>query len=134
MSDGSLHGVVVAHGELAAALVAETERISGQTGVLRSVSNTGCGPEQIEERVRGAVGAGPAVLFVDMPCGSCFFAAMRVGRERSDVRVVTGVNLPMLIKACQIRTKPLSEVARVVCAQGRESVQVAGDLLSPARP
>ena len=50
------------------------------------------------------------------------------------VEVVTGVNLPMLIKACQIRTKPLSEVARVVCAQGRESVQVAGDLLSPARP
>ncbi len=47
------------------------------------------------------------------------------------VEVVTGVNLPMLIKACQIRTKPLSEVARIVCAQGRESVQVAGDLLKP---
>ena len=48
-----------------------------------------------------------------------------------DVEVVTGVNLPMLIKACQIRTKPLAEVARLVCAQGRESVQVAGDLLEP---
>jgi PTS system mannose-specific IIA component len=50
------------------------------------------------------------------------------------VEVVTGVNLPMLIKACQIRTKPLAEVARLVCAQGRESVQVAGDLLQPHAP
>ncbi len=51
-----------------------------------------------------------------------------------DVEVVTGVNLPMLIKACQIRSKPLAEVARLVCAQGRESVQVAGDLLSSPKP
>jgi PTS system mannose-specific IIA component len=51
-----------------------------------------------------------------------------------DVEVVTGVNLPMLIKACQLRTRPLAEVARLVCAQGRESVQVAGDLLGPAKP
>ena len=49
------------------------------------------------------------------------------------VEVVTGVNLPMLIKACQIRTKPLAEVARIVCAQGRESVQMAGDLLGPPK-
>ena len=47
--------------------------------------------------------------------------------------MITGVNLPMLIKACQIRTKPLAEVARTVCAQGRESVQVAGDLLGPPK-
>lgn len=50
------------------------------------------------------------------------------------IEVITGVNLPMLIKACQIRTKPLAEVARLVCAQGRESVQVAGDLLGPPKP
>jgi PTS system mannose-specific IIA component len=48
------------------------------------------------------------------------------------VEVVTGVNLPMLIKACQVRTKPLAEVARIVCEKGRESVQLAGDLLKPA--
>lgn len=48
-----------------------------------------------------------------------------------DVEVVTGVNLPMLIKACQIRTKPLAEVARIVCEKGRESVQIAGSFLKP---
>lgn len=123
MSDGSLHGVVVAHGELAAALVAETERISGQTGVLRSVSNAGCGPEQIEERVRGAVGPGPAVLFVDMPCGSCFFAAMRVGRERSDVRVVTGVNLPMLLDFVNQKALPPEESAGRAAGKGAEAIR-----------
>ena len=56
-----LHGVVVAHGALAPALVGETERISGRTGVLQAVSNSDCGREEIEQRVADAVGNGPAV-------------------------------------------------------------------------
>ncbi len=40
MSD-ALRGVVVCHGELAKALVEATESISGVTGVLRPVSNSG---------------------------------------------------------------------------------------------
>lgn len=123
MSEGSLPGVVVAHGELAAALVAETERISGQVGILRPVSNTACGREQIEERVRDAVGAGPAVIFVDMPCGSCYFAAMRVGRERSDVRVVSGVNLPMLLDFVNQKALPPDESAGRAAGKGAEAIR-----------
>jgi mannose/fructose-specific phosphotransferase system component IIA len=93
----AVRGVVVAHGTLAGALVQEAERIGGQTGRLVPVSNAGVGPEEIERRVTEAVGPGPAMIFVDMPCGSCFFAAMRVARGRPGVQVVTGVNLPMLL-------------------------------------
>jgi mannose/fructose-specific phosphotransferase system component IIA len=114
---------VVAHGDLAAALVQEAERISGVTGVLVPVSNAGCGREEIKRRVESAVADAPAVLFVDMPCGSCFFAAMRMARERSDVRVVTGVNLPMLLDFVHHRALPAGDGAARAVGKGTEAIR-----------
>ncbi|MEO8138402.1 MAG: PTS mannose transporter subunit IID [Gemmatimonadota bacterium] len=122
MSDPA-HGVVVAHGVLAAALVGEAERISGERGVLAAVSNSECGPEDIERRLADAVGAGPAVIFVDMPCGSCFFAAMKTARNRSDIRVVTGVNLPMLLDFVSHRTLPPADGAARAAGKGSDAIR-----------
>ena len=96
-SDGTLRGVVVCHGPLAAALVDAVEQISGVKHVLVPVSNAGCDRGSLEARVETAVGDGPAVVFVDMASGSCMFAVLRKLRAREDVRVVTGVNLAMLL-------------------------------------
>lgn len=96
MSD-SLTGVVVCHGPLASALVAAVEQISGVRGALVPVSNDGCDRGSLEARIDAAVGAGPALVFVDMASGSCLFATLRKLRARDDVGVVTGVNLAMLL-------------------------------------
>ena len=93
----ALRGVVVCHGDLAAALVTAAEQITGLTGRLVPVTNTGCDPGTIEARIADAIGGGAAVVFVDMPSGSCLFAAMHRLREEPNVKVVTGVNLAMLI-------------------------------------
>jgi len=122
MSDGA-RGVVVAHGALAAALVLEAERISGEVGALTAVSNNGCGREEIEQRVAEAAKDGPAVIFVDMPCGSCFFAAMRQARDRSDVRVVTGVNLPMLLDFVHHRSLPPADGAARAADKGSDAIR-----------
>jgi len=47
----ALRGVVVCHGRLAGALVDAAEQISGVTGALLAVSNTGCDRGTLEERV-----------------------------------------------------------------------------------
>ncbi len=116
-------GIVVAHGSLAAALVGEAERISGERAVLVAVSNVASGPEEIERRVAEAIGAGPAVVFVDMPCGSCFFAAMRTARNREDVRVVTGVNLPMLLDFVGHRSLPPADGAARAADKGSDAIR-----------
>ncbi len=121
----ALRGVVVAHGGLARALIEETERISGHTGALVAVSNTDCGREEIAARVAAAVGDGPAVLFVDMPCGSCFFAAMQLGRAREGVRVVTGVNLPMLLDFVNHQALPPAESAGRAAGKGVDAIRQA---------
>jgi len=122
MSDTS-RGIVMAHGVLAQALVDEAERITGQHGVLVAVSNSGGDRAEIERRVEAAVGEGPAVIFVDMPCGSCFFAAMRMERERKDVRVVTGTNLPMLLDFLSHQALPPVEGAARAVSKGHDAIR-----------
>jgi mannose/fructose-specific phosphotransferase system component IIA len=96
MSD-ALRGVVVCHGGLAKALVEAAESISGVTGVLLPVSNSGCDREALEARVEEAVDGRPAVVFVDLASGSCLFAVLKRLRAIPGVKVVTGVNLAMLV-------------------------------------
>lgn len=92
-----LQGVVVGHGTVAEAMVAAAEQISGVTDALVAVSNVDCDRDNLQERVLRAVGEGPALVFVDLPTGSCFFAAMRGLGRLPHARVVTGVNLSMLV-------------------------------------
>ena len=49
------------------------------------------------------------------------------------VEVVTGINLPMLIKFTNLRTEmTLKEAAAEIASQGRESIHVASELLESA--
>jgi mannose/fructose-specific phosphotransferase system component IIA len=96
MSD-ALRGVVVCHGGLAKALVEAAESISGVTGVLLPVSNSGCDRDALEARVAEAVAGQPSVVFVDLASGSCLFAVLNRLGAVPGVKVVTGVNLAMLV-------------------------------------
>lgn len=118
----ALHGVVVAHGEVARALVEAAEEISGLRGALTAVSNAGLGRADLERRVMEAVAGRPAIVFVDLPSGSCLFAAMRRVGEPGNVRVVTGVNLIMLLEFLFHRGEPVEEVARRAAESGAKGI------------
>ncbi|HEU4698016.1 MAG TPA: hypothetical protein VFS40_02470 [Gemmatimonadales bacterium] len=123
-----LVGVVVCHGGLAAALVDAVEHISGLRDVLIPVSNTGCDRASLEERVDAAVAGRPAVVFVDMATGSCLFAALHRVRAHAtaeaDVKVVTGVNLPMLVDFVFNRALAPAEAAQRALAVGERTIRV----------
>jgi mannose/fructose-specific phosphotransferase system component IIA len=124
MSSDALRGVVVCHGPLAGALVGAVEQIAGQERVLVAVSNEGCDRASLEARVAEAVGAGPAVVFVDMASGSCLFAVLRKLRERDDIRVVTGVNLAMLIDFVFHREETVEAAAARAVEVGNKAITV----------
>jgi PTS system mannose-specific IIA component len=51
--------------------------------------------------------------------------------EEGAIEVVTGVNLPMVIKlATATAEDSLSEIARKICDQGRQGIYLAGALLA----
>jgi mannose/fructose-specific phosphotransferase system component IIA len=119
-----LLGVVVCHGTLAGALVQAAEQISGLQGVLVPVSNTGCDRDTLEQRVLGAVAGHPAVVFVDLASGSCSFAVLKRLRGEPSVKVVTGVNLAMLVDFIFHRSLSPAEAASRAVAAGEKSIRI----------
>ena len=121
----SLRGVIVCHGALARALVDATAQISGMADALVPVSNSGCDRGDLEARVDAAVGQVPTVVFVDMASGSCLFAVLRRLRERANVRVVTGVNLAMLLDFVFHGDLSPDEAAARAVEIGEKAIQVS---------
>jgi mannose/fructose-specific phosphotransferase system component IIA len=121
MSEG-LTGVVLAHADLANALVAAVEAIVGPAHGLIPVSNIGCDRAAIVGKLEQALGSRPAVVFADMPGGSCAFGAAAFARGRPDVRVVTGVNLAMLLDFVFHRQLGAEQAAERAMTTGRAAV------------
>jgi mannose/fructose-specific phosphotransferase system component IIA len=122
MSD--LRGVIVSHAAVAQALVAAVRAITGIEDALTPVSNEGCGTEALAERLREAVGEGPALLFVDLPGGSCMTSSTRYARQHADIAVVTGVNLAMLLDFVFHRNISPEEAARRAVDAGAKAIRV----------
>lgn len=131
MSDGEgepaqelVRGVVVSHGALAAGLVDAVERIAGlESGVLVPISNQGRGPDELARIVAAAADCGPAIIFVDLHSGSCALAARFGCSSQTDVQVICGVNLPMLLDFVFHRDLPLDELVPRVVERGRDAVR-----------
>lgn len=118
----TLRGVVVGHGNLAQALVDAVQRIAGADTGLTPLSNTDCDRGTLEARILEAVGEGPAIVFIDMPSGSCLFAAMRRLEGKEGARVVTGVNLAMLLEFVFNRDGELNTVTNQMVDVGIRAV------------
>ena len=130
-------GVVVAtHGRLGEELLATAATVCGALAQARSVSISSA---QSMEESRAALGA--AIGAVEQGQGVLVLTDMFGGTPTNlvlpfagdGVEVVTGVNLPMLIKACALREGRLPEVARAVREQGKGSIYVASEILEPRR-
>ena len=125
MSD-KLVGVVLAHADVAQAFVAAVQAIAGDDHGLVPVSNNGCDRAALAARITEAIAGRAAVVFADMPGGSCAFSAAAFARGKDQVRVVTGVNLAMLLDFAFHRDLPAGEAAARAAETGRGSVTVVG--------
>ena len=115
-----LRGVIVSHAAVAKALIAAVENITGVSDAFVPVSNDGCDRDALFRMLAEAVGEGPAVLFIDLPGGSCLTGAVSYARGRPELAVVTGVNLAMLLDFVFHRDlAPLAAAQRAAAAGSR---------------
>jgi len=126
MSEGvPVRGIVVSHGSLAEGLIDAVRQIAGTDGAtLSALSNRGLSPAALERELRGLIGEGPAVVFTDLPSGSCSFAARRLWHEGLRVTIVSGVNLPQLLDFVLHRDLPLHELGPRLEEKGRASISL----------
>ena len=127
--------LVVTHGQLGRELVASAEMIVGDISRIHAVSigwhDDVNNVRKYVEKLVGEMDAGTGVLILtDMFGGTpanIAFSLHVPGR----IDIVTGVNLPMIIKiVTQKEGDTLENLARVVRDQGRASISMAGDFLN----
>ena len=126
--------VVVTHGQLAAELVNAAETIVGDLPHMRAVSigwheDVQDARQEIAAALESVAGSEGVLIVTDMFGGTPANLGITF-LETGRVEVVTGVNLPMLIKLASVAgTSSLLDAARQIREHGRNAIWVASDLL-----
>ncbi len=126
--------VVVTHGQLATELVNSTETIVGDLPRFAAVSigwheDTHDARAELEQAIARVEQGQGVLILTDMFGGTPSNLAMTF-LAGNNVEVITGVNLPMLIKlASLVETSDLLTAARELRDSGRNAIWVASDLL-----
>jgi PTS system mannose-specific IIA component len=126
--------VVVTHGQLATELVNAAETIAGDLPRFAAVSigwheDTEDARSEIAQAIARVDQGGGVLVLTDMFGGTPSNLSMPF-LATGQVEVLTGVNLPMLIKLVNLpEHADLLAAAREVREQGRNAIWVASDLL-----
>ncbi|KDA03274.1 PTS sugar transporter subunit IIA [Hyphomonas oceanitis] len=127
--------VVVSHGKLARELVAATEHVVGEQPCFRSISievedDIEARRDQIRETAKSCDSGRGVIILTDMFGGTPSNLAMSI-MSAGNIEVLSGVNLPMLIKLAEVReTLSLPEASKVAAEAGRKYISIASELLA----
>jgi PTS system mannose-specific IIA component len=120
--------VILTHGDLCFGLKNTLERMMGKQEGLVVISNLGVGKDQLCSKLKKALADqkfGDGVLiFVDLFGSSCWQIAKNIASKDQNVAVVTGVNLPMLVKFFAKRdVLPFEKVVSLVKEEGEKGIR-----------
>jgi mannose PTS system EIIA component len=127
--------LVVTHGHLGQELVAAAEMIVGEISHIQAVSigwhdDVNEAQKDMEKRISEVDNGKGVLILTDMFGGTPSNIAFSL-HEPGKIDIVTGVNLPMIIKiVSQKEGDTLDYLARVVRDQGRASIASASDFLN----
>jgi PTS system mannose-specific IIA component len=126
--------LIVTHQELAQALLSVIDLIMGRQEGMAAVSLDPTLPpetsmEQIKQGLAQVNNGDGVVIFTDMLGGTPSNLSLSFLQE-GKVEVVTGVNLPMLMRLAHLREgTDLGEVAAALRESGRQGITVASEVL-----
>ncbi|MEZ4651803.1 MAG: hypothetical protein R3E97_24000 [Candidatus Eisenbacteria bacterium] len=122
-----VRAVLLTHGMLGTELVRAAGKIYGVPDGVSALTNEGASLDTIVRKLREELGSGdgPVFLFVDLVGGSCCHAGLALRETDPRIRIVGGVNLPMLLEFLHYRDRvePEELLERVV-SRGRDGVRV----------
>ncbi|MBE7516428.1 MAG: PTS sugar transporter subunit IIA [Chloracidobacterium sp.] len=130
-------GVIVSHGQVATELLAAAETVVGDLTNLAAVSigwhdDVEAAKAEIERAISEVSHGAGVLLLTDMFGGTPTNISAMFLKE-GEVEIVTGVNLPMVIKlATTNKGIGLNELAEELEEQGKSAICRASVLLAPA--
>ena len=132
--DSLVGALVVTHGQLGQELVSAAQAIVGEISYIAAVSigwndDVDESKKKIEQAVAEVDQGKGVIILTDMFGGTPSNLSLPL-LKRNEVDIVTGVNLPMVIKvANQPGTDSLSELVTKVKEQEQSHISIASELL-----
>lgn len=126
--------IIVTHGDYGSGLLRAAEFITGaiQDCVSIAVDANFIAEESVarlkEAATRLNTGGGVLIL-TDMFGGTPTNVSLALMNESTDIDVITGVNLPMLLRVLSNRNLPLAKVSELAYEAGLEGIVAAGQIL-----
>lgn len=127
-------GIIVSHGKLAEELLNALTIILGETVNIEAISigwydDVEASKKKINESLKKVDQKNGVLIFTDMFGGTPSNLSFSFLKD-NQVEIITGVNLPMLIKFASLqRNNSLREVAKKVVEQGQKNIHLASALL-----
>jgi PTS system mannose-specific IIA component len=125
--------VLVTHGSFGVNIAEAAQLILGPQDNLHCVAiPPQAGGDDIVGQIKAAVNRANrkngVLVLTDLFGGTPTTLSLSLLKDH-DIEVVAGLNLPMLIKALQVRHQPLHDMAEAVREAGRGGIVVAGQML-----
>ena len=128
-------GLIVTHGELAHELLKAAQTIEGNLQNIEAVpldwnDTLDVAREKIRQALLKIETEQGVIIFTDMFGGTPSNISLSF-LEKDRVEIVTGVNLPMIVKFAMVKeeAKDVSTLAHVISEKGSKAIRVASDLL-----
>jgi len=128
--------LIVTHGKLAYELLNAAQKIESNIGVVEAVPLEWTDTvDEAREKIRLALerlsSTSGVIIFTDMFGGTPSNISLSF-LEKDRVEIVTGVNLPMIVKFAMMQqdATDLATLAHVISEKGSKAIRVASDLLS----
>jgi PTS system mannose-specific IIA component len=127
-------GIIVSHGKLAEELLNALTIILGETVNIEAISigwydDVEASKKKINESLKKVDQKNGVLIFTDMFGGTPSNLSFSFLKDNK-VEIITGVNLPMLIKFASLqRSNSLQDVAKKVVEQGQKNIHLASALL-----
>ena len=128
--------LIVTHGNLAAELLNAARQIEADVAGIEAVpldwSDT---VDQAREKIAGGLARlgrdRGVIIFTDMFGGTPSNISLQF-LEQGHIEVVTGVNLPMIVKFAMVKeeARDVATLAHVISEKGSKAIRVASDLLT----
>ncbi len=118
--------ILVAHGEIATSIFEVAKTImpdfSDDVQVVNDCERT----SELEANINTAfkkINQNEVLVITDL-CGATPDNIVKRLLRKYDIAIISGLSLPMLLKALNYREKPLNELVKMVCASANQSVKL----------
>jgi PTS system mannose-specific IIA component len=128
--------LIVTHGQLANELLNAARKIESEAGTIEAVplewtDTVDQARDKIAQALQRMSASDGVIIFTDMFGGTPSNISLSF-LEKDRVEIVTGVNLPMVVKFASMAhdAQDLATLAHVISEKGSKAIRVASDLLS----